>query len=191
MAVPQPAEEAAVHNDSLRDEAPDIRPFHTSLSLPLMAVAIAVGLAALYAYYTLYSSLTPPHVQMPTLGAPAVPPQKPAAEVSTAPDVPPAASLPSLDNSDALMREKLVDLMGRVPFSELVLPAALVRRIVATVDNLPRETAARRVIPLAPLPGTYEPANFDRYAPYVRVIESIDEKALVADYARAYPLFQQ
>ena len=182
-----------MHDESLRDEAPEIRPFHTSLSLPLMALAIAVAGAAFYGYYALYSSLTPPHVETPTLGAPAVPAPAPApaAEVSTAPDVAPAASLPTLDNSDALLREKLVDLMGRAPFSELVLPVALVRRIVATVDNLPRETAPRRVIPLAAVPGVYEPSNFERYAPYVRVLEAIDEKALVADYARAYPLFQQ
>ena len=181
-----------MHDESLRDEAPDIRPFHTSISFPLMAVALVVAGAAGYAYFALYWSLTPPRFETPVLTAPAAPaPEPKVAEVSTAPDVAPAASLPSLDNSDALLREKLVDLMGRVPFSELVLPSALVRRIVATVDNLPRETAPRRVIPLAPVPGTYEPGNFDRYAPYVRVIEAIDEKALVADYARAYPLFQQ
>jgi hypothetical protein len=189
-----------MHDESLRDEgpdrfSPDLRPFHSPLSLPLMALAAVVAGAALYAYYVLYSSLTPPRVETPTLAAPAAPAPAPApasvAEASTAPDVAPAASLPTLDNSDALLREKLVDLMGRVPFSELVLPVALVRRIVATVDNLPRETAPRRVMPLAPVPGTYEPGNYDRYAPYVRVIEAIDEKALVADYARAYPLFQQ
>jgi hypothetical protein len=176
---------------SEHDDAPDIRPFHTSLSFPLMALAIAIAGAAVYAYYVLYQSLAP-HVEAPApLAAAVAPAPKPAPEVSTVPDVPPAASLPSLDNSDAMMREKLVDLMGRVPFAELVLPAALVRRIVATVDNLPRETAPRRVIPLAPVPGAFDPANFDRYAPYVRVIEAIDEKALVSDYARAYPLFQQ
>ena len=189
-----------MHNDSLRDEAaperfsPDLRPFHTSVSFPLMALAIAVACAAFYGYYALYSSLTPPRVETPAItapAAPAAPEPAPAPEVSTAPDVAPAASLPTLDNSDALLREKLVDLMGRAPFSELVLPVALVRRIVATVDNLPRETAPRRVIPLVPVPGAYEPGNYDRYAPYVRVLEAIDEKALVADYARAYPLFQQ
>ena len=190
-----------MHNESLRDDAPDrfspdLRPFHSSLSFPLlMALAVAVAGAAVYAYYALYSSLTPPRVEMPSLAAPAAPEPAaapaPAPEVSTAPDVAPAASLPTLDNSDAMLREKLVDLMGRAPFAELVLPVALVRRIVATVDNLPRETAPRRVIPLAPVPGAYEPGNYDRYAPYVRVLEAIDEKALVADYARAYPLFQQ
>jgi hypothetical protein len=180
--------------ESLREDQPGIRPFHTSLSLPLMALAVAIAGAAVYAYYALYQSLTPlPRLEAPApLAAPIAPPTPaPAAEVSTAPDAAPTASLPSLDNSDALIREKLVDLIGRAPFSELIMPVALVRRIVATVDNLPRETASRRVIPLAPVPGTYDPSNFDRYAPYVRVIEAIDEKALVADYARAYPLFQQ
>ena len=182
-----------MQHESLPDEQPYIRPFHTSLSFPLMALAVAVVVAAVYAYFVLYQSLAPlPQVEAPApLAASSTPAPQPPAEVSTAPDVPPAASLPSLDNSDALIREKLVDLMGRVPFTELVLPAALVRRIVATVDNLPRETAPRRVIPLAPVPGAFDPSNFDRYAPYVRVIEAIDEKALVADYARAYPLFQQ
>ena len=159
-----------------------------------MALAVAIAGAAVYAYFALYSVARAAARGRSARRSPRrrqAPAPKAAAEVSTAPDVPPAASLPSLDNSDALIREKLVDLMGRVPFSELVLPAALVRRIVATVDNLPRETAPRRIIPLAPVPGTYEPTNFDRYAPYVRVIEAIDEKALVADYARAYPLFQQ
>jgi hypothetical protein len=194
-----------MHDHSLHDERPDIRPFHSSsLSFPLMAIAAGVIAAAVYAYYALYSSITPPHIQTPTLAAapaPAAPEPSPAA-VSTAPDAPPMASLPSLDNSDALIRERLVDLMGRVPFSELVLPVALVRRIVATVDNLPRETAPRRVIPLAPVPGGFsvrgdndrvvlDAGNFARYAPYVRVLEAIDEKALVMDYARAYPLFQQ
>jgi hypothetical protein len=182
-----------MQNEWLRDEGPGIRPFHSSLSFPLMALAAAIAAAAVYAYFALYQSLTLPPTVEPQLAAPAAAtsPPKPVAAVSTVPDRAPWLSLPSLDASDALIREKLVDLMGRAPFSELVLPASLVRRIVATIDNLPRETAPRRVIPLAPVPGAYEPSNFGRYAPYVRVIEALDEKALVADYARAYPLFQQ
>lgn len=176
--------------NELHDERPYIRPFHASLSFPLMAVAAAVALAATYAYYVLYESLTPPPLQAPVIAAAPAPAPKPV-PVPTAPTVEPWASLPHLDQSDALIRERLVDLMGRVPFAELVLPVALVRRIVATVDNLPRETAPRRVMPLAALPGPFVPSNFERYAPYVRVIEAIDEKALVTDYARAYPLFQQ
>lgn len=176
--------------NELHDERPYIRPFHASLSFPLIAVAAAVAVAAIYAYFALYRSLTPPTMEPPALvAAPAAAPE--VAAVPTAPTVEPWASLPLLDQSDALVRERLVGLMGRVPFAELILPVALVRRIVATVDNLPRETAPRRVMPLAAVPGTFDPSSFERYAPYVRVLEAIDEKALVTDYARAYPLFQQ
>ena len=48
-----------MQDQSLRDERPDLQPFHTSLSFPLMAVAVAVAAAAIYAYFSLYSSLTP------------------------------------------------------------------------------------------------------------------------------------
>jgi len=177
-----------------REDAAHIRPFYSS-PWPVMAVAAAIAAATVYAYVALYQSLTPPPTvdsaaQPASAAAPAPTVEKPVA-AATVPAAQPADSLPSLDNSDALIRERLVGLMGRVPFAELVLPASLVRRIVATVDNLPRETAPRRMIPLAPVPGNYEPSNFERYAPYVRVMEALDEKALVRDYARAYPLFQQ
>jgi hypothetical protein len=180
-----------VQEHSLRDEGADLRPFYGSLPWPLIALALGVAAAAFYAYIALYQSLTPPRIETPALAAPTVAAPETPAQHATLPAAEPAASLPSLDQSDALLREKLVGLMGQVPFAELVLPVSLVRRIVATVDNLPRETAPRRVIPLAPVPGVYDPANYERYAPYVRVIEALDEKALVADYARAYPLFQQ
>jgi len=35
------------------------------------------------------------------------------------------------------------------------------------------------------------PANFARYAPYVRMLEAVDSHALVQTYVRAYPLFQR
>lgn len=184
-----------MQNEGLREEGADLRPFYGPLPWPLLAIAAGIAAAAFYAYIEVYRSLTlPEHVEPPALAAPAPAPE-PAAPLVTMPAAQAASSLPSLDNSDALIREKLVALIGQVPFSEMVLPIALVRRIVATVDNLPRETAPRRVIPLAPVPGAYAPENlastFERYAPYVRVFEAIDEKALVQDYARAYPLFQQ
>lgn len=179
----------------LHDERPDLRPFHSSFPWPLIAIALAVAAAAAYVYYQVYESLGVAPPPPAGLSAPAPQPPAPAvdkpAPVQTAPQAQPSSSLPSLDNSDSLMRDKLALLMGRQSFAELVVPTALVRRIVATVDNLPRETAPRRMIPLAAVPGRYEPSNFSRYAPYVRVFEAIDERALVQDYARAYPLFQR
>ncbi len=113
-----------------------------------------------------------------------------------------AAPLPSLDNSDAMMRESVSGLVGRKAFEAMVYPSQLVRRIVATVDNLPRETAPRRVMPIEPVPGnfgvasagealTVASANADRYAPYVRVFQALDARALARRYFDSYALFQR
>jgi hypothetical protein len=114
----------------------------------------------------------------------------------------PAKPLPTLDNSDPMMREAVSALVGKKAFEEMVYPTALVRRIVATVDNLPRATAPRRVMPLEPVPGAFavldatgeasiSAANSARYAPYVRVFESLDMRALAKRYVESYPLFQR
>ncbi|MGH8668974.1 MAG: DUF3014 domain-containing protein [Burkholderiales bacterium] len=104
-----------------------------------------------------------------------------------------ARSLPTLDNSDAMMRESVAALVGRKAFEALVHPNEIIRRVVATVDNLPRETAPTRVMPLTPVPGAFTAgaANAARYAPYVRVLESLDSRALVQRYVESYPLFQR
>jgi hypothetical protein len=125
---------------------------------------------------------------------PAAPPDAVVAE--------PAKALPSLENSDALMRETVSGLVGRKSFEAMVYPSQLIRRIVATVDNLPRETAPRRVMPLEPVPGAFgvsgtgeevalAAANSGRYAPYVRVFETLDPRALARRYADSYPLLQR
>ncbi len=105
----------------------------------------------------------------------------------------PAKPLPTLENSDAMMRESVTGLVGRKAFEALVHPTQLIRRIVATIDNLPRETAPTRVMPLAPVPGRFTAGaeNSARYAPYVRVFESLDARALVQRYVESYPLFQR
>jgi hypothetical protein len=118
------------------------------------------------------------------------------------PSAEPRMPLPSLEQSDALMRENVSALVGRKAFEAMVYPSQLIRRIVATVDNLPRETAPRRVMPLEPVPGafgaaaagdelTLAAANSQRYAAYVRVFETLDSRALARRYADSYPLFQR
>ncbi|HUF80651.1 MAG TPA: DUF3014 domain-containing protein [Burkholderiales bacterium] len=105
----------------------------------------------------------------------------------------PEKPLPALDDSDALMREIVTGLVDRRVFEALVQPTQLIRRVVATVDNLPRKNAPVRMMPVKPVPGPYTPgaANASRYAPYVRVLESLDARALVQRYAASYPLFQR
>jgi hypothetical protein len=77
-----------------------------------------------------------------------------------------------------------------------------VRNIVATIDNLPRETVAQRLNPVKPVPGlpvttgkdetlALAPANAARYGGYLRIAESVETPKLVAAYKHFYPLFQQ
>lgn len=111
-------------------------------------------------------------------------------------------SLPALDQSDSSMRAALASLVGSKVFEQLFAQRDIVRRIVATVDNLPREKAAQRLLPLRAASGrlllageggnaVIDPANAARYQPYVAMAESVDTAALVAAYVRNYPLFQQ
>lgn len=172
-----------------------------SLLWAVFAVAlVAMIAAASYSYFRDLQPAAEPQAApapAPVAEAPVAPaPQAPQAEAAIRHPVPGEAaepSLPTLDNSDAMARDSLVGLLGNKAFDQLVIPAQLVRRIVATVDNLPRQTAPRRAIPLEPVPGSFSPeaGNDARYAPYVRVLESIDTRAMVARYIRTYPLFQR
>jgi len=85
---------------------------------------------------------------------------------------------------------------------ELFQPQDIIRRFVASTDNLPRKTVAQRLMPLKPVPGALRttgpeggvvigPDNAARYTPYVRALEAVDSAKLVAIYVRFYPLFQQ
>src|SRR5260221_1034558 len=158
---------------------------------PWLAVA-AIGIAAWLGGFYFRSSLE----QRPARARWAAPPlavPAPTAEpaVRHALETPPLSSLPTLENSDSLLRDSAAGLIGKQAFTDLVVPTQLVRRVVATVDNLPRSTAPTRAMPFNPVPGAFDGVNFERYAPYVHVIEALDAHALVQGYARLYPLFQR
>jgi hypothetical protein len=199
------------------DDRPYVRPQRSPAEFWLPALVIAVVVCAAIAYYFLQSrgelafdlpSPTPPDAPAPVASAPPAPAAPPDAPpepeiqhpLDTAAE-PPSPSLPSLENSDSMMRESVAGLIGRKAFSEAVIPGQLVRRIVATVDNLARPTAPQRMMPLQPVRGSFaasagdtvtiDKANFTRYTPYVRVLEAVDTHALVRSYVHAYPLFQR
>jgi hypothetical protein len=165
----------------------------------LLAAAFALG-AMGFGYYLYLTDLRklPPEALAPSPApisapAPATAPGEAPPAVRHPVAAAPEPSLPTLENSDAMARDSLIGLLGGKAFDELVIPVQLVRRIVATVDNLPRPTAPRRAIPLTPVPGAFvaDAANGPRYAPYIRVLEAVDSGALVQRYVRAYPLFQR
>ncbi len=121
------------------------------------------------------------------------------AGLNTAEDAKP---LPSIEGSDAALRSALAGLPGAAMFERLFHTDDIVRRFVATVDNLPRSAVAARVMTAKPVPGAFAASTSDakltvatensaRYTPYVRIAQAVDTKMLVALYVRFYPLFQQ
>jgi len=186
-----------------RDDRPLVRPERDTFVRNVVLAVAAAALLAGVAWYFASRQEAPPPAPAP-VAAPAPPPAPPpvVAHPIPAPTPQAAETLPNLENSDTLLRRSLADLLGRDTFNALVYPSELVRRIVVTVDNLPRLTVPRHKLPLNPVPGAFkasgegdnlaiDAANAARYAAYVRTLEAVDVKALVAAYVRAYPLFQQ
>ena len=138
----------------------------------------------------------------------AAPPALPASEPASGPQnpvealAPPDAALPTLAGSDDPIARALGDLLGASDIAAFLQMDGLLRRVVATVDNLGREHTPARLWPVNPTPERFAVAgsgpvqtigldNAARYGALVRWIESVDMERAVALYARLYPLFQQ
>src|ERR1700680_1320629 len=96
----------------------------------------------------------------------------------------------------------LAGVLGKTPVEQFLVPQSIVRHIVVTVDNLPRNKVAVDLRPVKPTAGqtavatqgditTLSDANFARYVPLMRVVQEADVKSLAVVYERLYPLFQQ
>jgi hypothetical protein len=116
---------------------------------------------------------------------------------------PVAATLPpTVDESDQAVADALTALVGRAPLEQFASLSGFVRRLVATIDNLPRSRAPQRMWPFTQTQGKFvttggkdaiyvSAENYRRYEPALRVMESVDTGKMVALYVRLYPLFQQ
>jgi hypothetical protein len=135
--------------------------------------------------------------------APATPPAEPViehpVEALRPAEAPPAVTLA---DSDAPIAAALAHLLGDERVRKWFFADAMVRRFVATVDNLPRANVSLKVRSLLPVPGRFEAVrdgdavtigagNAARYVPYVQALERVDAKQLAGVYLRFYPLFQQ
>jgi hypothetical protein len=112
------------------------------------------------------------------------------------------APLPSLQDSDPSINKSLSDLLGRKEVAAFFYPEKFIRRIVATVDNLPRHTLSIHLVPVKPVAGKFlttgdsqtlsiAPENAARYQPYVHLLQKADTRKLVSFYVHFYPLFQK
>jgi hypothetical protein len=113
----------------------------------------------------------------------------------------PENPLPPLAESDGALRDALAALLGG-ELPDFIYLENIIHRIVATVDNLPRDHVAPRLIPVKPAPGlpvtvkngeslALSAKNAERYLPYVRLADAVPIDAAVALYVRFYPLFQE
>ncbi len=173
-----------------------------------IALALLAALAAgAYLYWFHFRSAAPsteppPATAQAPTGVPAEPAIKHPIEEAR-PEAPVAAAAPpALEESDQPVADALAELVGRDTLARFASLSGFVRRVVATIDNLPRNRAPQRVWPLAPTPGRFavtggkeavylSAENYGRYEPALRVMEAIDTGKLVALYVRLYPLFQQ
>ena len=184
----------------------------------IYAVLIACAAAAVAAWWfwlrpaVPVADLPPPQVAAPPAPAPA--------QAASAPEpaasgplhrvdalAPADAALPPLAASDAHVAALLGELLGADRVARFLATEGFVRRVVATVDNFGRAQAPPRMWPVQPTPGRFEvlespaagdggvqvvaPGNPARYAGALALAEAVPLDAVVALYARLYPLFQQ
>lgn len=110
--------------------------------------------------------------------------------------------LPPLDQADAAVASRLTALLGAKAVAAMLQTDAFVRRATASIDNLDRAHAAPRLWPVVPMAGKFSvqqagdvqviaAANAARYAPFVKLVDSVDAARAAAVYVSLYPLFQQ
>ncbi|HEX4151221.1 MAG TPA: DUF3014 domain-containing protein [Steroidobacteraceae bacterium] len=164
----------------------------------IAAVVVAAGLGAAYYFHT-RNAQAPHTAAVPS--APAAPASEPAIE-HPVPSSPSAASapLPALNDSDPAIKDALAHALGNEAMQYLV-PESIVRHLVVTIDNLPRQkmpAAKRPTVSLGgpflaqgdEVHGTLDPKNYARYEPMVNVVRKLDMQRVADVYFKFYPLFQ-
>lgn len=111
-------------------------------------------------------------------------------------------SLPELSKSDAPILQALGTIAPRADIGRFGNIGDFTRRVVVTVDNLPRELVPAQYSIVQRIPGALAvsgrdermallPENFRRYDAFISFAESVGAGALVSVYLRFYPLFQK
>lgn len=176
------------------------------INKPVIGVAAAVVVIAAGTAYFLHSrQASSPNVPAAAQPAPPDTAAEPAIEhplPAAAADASTNAPLPALNDSDAVLSDALGQVAGAAAVKDYLLPGSIIRRVVVTIDNLPRQKVAVDKRPTGTVAGafaaegdelhaTLDPRNFARYEPMVAVIRKLDMRMLAAVYVRFYPLFQQ
>lgn len=176
------------------------------INKPIVGVAAAVVVIAAGTWFYLHNRHPLPSVPV----AAQVPaPAQPAAEPAIQHPLPagresPALKgpVPALADSDPALSDALKTLVGDDAVKEYLRPESIVRHLVVTIDNLPRQKIAVEKRPTKEVAGSFlargdelhatlDPQNFARYQPMVAVISKLDMQQVAAVYVHFYPLFQE
>jgi hypothetical protein len=110
------------------------------MNKPMIGVAALVVVAAAGGWYYLRSRHAPPPAPA-AQQTPGVPDAEPAIAhpLPSAGDSAPQAPLPTLANSDVPMSDALAQVMGAGAVKDYLVPENIIRHLVVTIDNLPRQ----------------------------------------------------
>lgn len=177
----------------------------TQWFIPLLLAIAAAGALWYYWLEVNKSRPEPATVSEPVAEEPMIlpGPLHPIPEIpADRPDIPDLVPLPSLEQSDEYFKLELVGIFGEL-IGEILVDSGAIEKVVATVDNLPREHIAERIRPVGSLGGQFEiggqdgsggfsisPDNYRRYDELVALMTNADLNEVVEMYQRFYPLFQ-
>lgn len=162
----------------------------------LMLILLGVAIGVFYVWRQGPTYRPPPEAPAdvpPPAAAPPAETHYPVAETD--------APLPPLAKSDGPLLTALAEVFGK-DVRKFLQPQEVARRIVVTIDNLPRQNMSGQLQPHKPVAGKLRTegegdalrlaeANAQRYRPYVRIMEAVDAGTFAAGYQRFYPLFQE
>lgn len=137
----------------------------------------------------------------PASDAPRYPLPRPKPEPESEPATP-IKPLPALDESDVPLQTSLDEIFGEESVWEILKPQNIIRNVVVTIDNLPREKLAEQFRPVNSVKGVFRisgtdaaialsPENYARYQPFIELLRVADAEQVARLYFRFYPLFQQ
>ncbi|MCG7563490.1 DUF3014 domain-containing protein [Pseudoalteromonas sp. McH1-42] len=113
------------------------------------------------------------------------------------PEQPVVAPLPSLDDSDVALSEQISNYLNDTAM-DLVVTEDMIRRSVVFVDNLAQGKVAKKHFPVSKPKDSFmvieddiiitDPNSFERYTPYVNMLNAMSTAQLVRTYNKFRPL---
>ena len=168
-----------------------------------VVAAALIGVGVYYRFHTstpMATSGTVPSAPPAAAPAPASAPLPSAAQAPAIAHPVPAPSstagaqpLPPLNHSDAVVLAALDTLIGHPAVARFIVPKNIIRRVVVSVDSLPRAKVSADLRPIQATPGEtvvnrqgavvlLSQRNYARYTPFVAVVSRLNVQGLAQLY---------